>query len=131
VSDEIQRRFAAQARELQKRLSVVDLLIADSGRGHQLLLEHLVAKLGTLKLKMYREPGKKVPHIHVDYGREHHNAAYSFDPAILIEGSLAKSHDRVVVQWINDNRPALNEIWDSFQDEKDPAALIANLAGED
>lgn len=130
MRNEIQGRFDLQAEQLQKRLSEAEMMIADSRRGLSLLLEHLVARLGNLKVKMYREPGKKTPHLHVDYGREHHNAAYSLDPPVLIEGSLARQYDRVVIEWITDNKDALREIWHAFQQERDPTELIAILDGE-
>lgn len=118
------------AAELQLAFAQLDLLLGTSRQGKTLLLEKLLIKMGALKLKMYQEPGHKLPHIHIDYGQANHVASYSISPAERIAGTLDRRYDKAVVEWIESRKDALLALWEVFQTGGDSSALLANLAGD-
>lgn len=121
----------AELTELQRQLAQVDLLTQPrpSNAGPD-FIEFLVLKLRILKIKMYQETGHHTPHLHVDYGREHHVASYSIDEPRRLEGSLDTKYDREVVTWIAKHRETLLKAWTTLQSGQDPRLLIAEIIGD-
>lgn len=121
----------AELTELQRQLAQVDLLTRPRPRGTgPNFMEFLVLKLRNMKIKMYQETGHHSPHLHIDYGREHHVASYSIDDARRLEGSLDTKYDREVVAWIAKHRGTLLQAWTALQSGQDPRTLIAEIAGD-
>lgn len=123
-------KLTEDAKELQRALAQIDLVSATSRQGKTLLLEYLLVKLGPLKVKMYQEPGHKLPHIHIDYGRENHTASYSVNPAVRLVGTLDRKYDSSVIEWINPRKEKLLELWTVFQSGDEPSSLVASLDGD-
>src|SRR5690606_33491753 len=91
----------------------------------------LVLKLRQLKLKMYQEQGHHLPHLHVDYGREHHTASYSIDPACRLEGDLAGRYESAVMRFIMGHQQQLLELWSQLQAGSDHHRVLAELQEAD
>lgn len=96
-----------------------------SGRG--LLIEVLVKRLKTMKLKMYQET-HSIPHIHIDYGgNNNHVASYNISDGERIEGDLDKKYDQAVKDWIAENGDILLEIWNALQDGAEYEEIVDTL----
>jgi hypothetical protein len=117
------------ASKLQNDLGLVDLLTRPS-RSSQGSMELLVIKLDRLKIKIYQEKGHALPHIHIDYGKQHHAASFSIDPPKRIEGQLGSKYDRSVQEWLTRNKDALIALWTALQAGESPDALVAELQGD-
>jgi hypothetical protein len=117
------------ASKLQNELGLVDLLTRPS-RSSQGSMEFLVIKLDRLKIKIYQEKGHALPHIHIDYGKQHHVASFSIDPPIRIEGQLDGKYDRPVREWLTRNKDALIALWTALQAGESPDALVAEVRGD-
>jgi hypothetical protein len=103
----------------------------DLPRGHPGVWLFLVLKLKNLKFKMYQEKSHKTPHIHIDYGRKSHVASYSIRQAKRLAGNLDRKYDRVVKEWITENRERLLDVWANTQVGEDPVHIIAEISGGD
>lgn len=114
--------------KLQKDLGFVDLTTRPSrpSRG----MELLVAKLDRLKVKMYQEQGHALPHIHIDYGKQHHAASFAINPPERIEGQLDGKYDRAIQAWLTQNEEALIALWAALQAGEASGALIAEMNGD-
>lgn len=117
------------ASKLQNDFGLVDLLTkpSRSGRGS---MEFLVVKLDRLKIKIYQEKGHSLPHIHVDYGKQHHAASFSIDPPKRIEGQLDGKYDRSVQEWLARNKDVLIALWAALQAGESLDAFVAELQGD-
>lgn len=103
-----------ELKELQDTFAGIDLnehLIGHKG----LLLEVLIKKMLSLKIKMYKEPSYKTPHIHIDYNKQNHVASYSINTGEIIDGDMKSSYDRAISAWIDKNREQLLIVWNSLQ----------------
>ncbi len=120
----------AEVKQLQHQLALVDLLVGrpDAARGDP--IELLVVKLKELKVKMYQEDGHQRPHVHIDYGHQHHLASYSVDKPRRLAGSLDAKYDREVLNWIAQHRDKLREVWKTMQMGRDPNGVVGELAGD-
>ena len=106
----------AAARSLQRELSGLD---EPSGRFQPTrrpgFSAALIQRLAQLKIKMYQERGHALPHLHVDYGKQHHVASYSLDPPARLEGDLDTKYDRKIVGWIAVHKAQLLKVWNRLQ----------------
>ncbi len=84
-----------------------------SGKG--LLLEHLVKKFVNVKVKMYQEH-HNLPHVHIDIGRQNHLASISIENQSVLEGSIEKKYEDLVLNWIEKNKANLLIIWNNMQE---------------
>ena len=118
--------------ELQRQLAQIDLLTEPRRRSRKGddYSELLLAKRQQLKFKMYQEPGHKLPHIHVDYGRQHHAASFQIHPPRLLSGNLGKSHCASVVSWIAPRTGSLLDLWARLQSGATVARFMRELAGD-
>ncbi len=116
---------------LQRKLAEIDLLTEPRPRRHSRpgFIELLLLKLKDIKLKMYQERGHAMPHIHIDYGNQHHVASFSVHNPSRIEGSLHSKYDNPIIAWITENSEMLLRIWSEAQTGGNPNCLIAQLAG--
>jgi hypothetical protein len=110
--------------ELQRQLAQIDLLTKPRRRAQPDFIELLLLKLRHLKIKIYQETGHQIPHVHVDYGREHHVASYSIIDGRRLAGTLDRKYDREVVSWITKYRTQLLEVWSTAQAGQNPGPLI-------
>jgi Domain of unknown function (DUF4160) len=115
--------------ELQQQLAQVDLLTEPGRRAQGEFIKVLVVKLRNVKIKMYQETGHQIPHVHVDYGRDHHVASYSIAETRRLAGTLETKYDREVVAWITKHRTKLLEVWGTAQAGENPGPLIAEISG--
>jgi hypothetical protein len=123
---ELEREVA----ELQRQLATLDLLTRPARRGRENDLELLLLKRGDLKVKMYQEPGHALPHIHIDYGRMNHVAAYSIDPVDRLAGTLDKKYEQTIAQWISVHKLELLDLWATVQSGRDASTLVVQLDGD-
>jgi hypothetical protein len=91
----------------------------------------MVIRMERLKLKMYQERGHSLPHLHIDYGKDHHVASYSIDPVARLEGTLQRRYDYPVSHWIESHKDKLLELWGTLQGGGTPELLIAELQGSE
>ena len=112
---------------LQHELALIDFYTPSLHHTSPDSSEFLLLKLKEIKLKMYQERGHSMPHIHIDYGKQHHVASFSINPIAKIEGSLPKNyHDRIII-WITNHKEELLKIWIEAQKGGDPMELISEL----
>jgi hypothetical protein len=123
--------FSVLARELQQGMFLVEDALRPRVKGMEYLVEQVLVRGRRITLKMYQEPGHKLPHLHVDYGKDHHSASYQLDPPERLVGELDKVYDKAVKAWITQNRDALNRIWTELQAGKNVAPIVAELGGYD
>ena len=83
-----------------------------------------------MSIKIYKEIGHHLPHIHIDYGKQHHVASYAIDSGLRIAGSLSPKYDSDVSNWLERNREKVMAIWNSLQDSKPHEHLLAELTGD-
>ncbi|MDW1504315.1 DUF4160 domain-containing protein [Vibrio sp. Vb5031] len=115
-----------KAEVLQKRMAEIDLHSSRSNSD----LSFLVLKLQNLKIKMYQEKHHQSPHIHIDYGKNEHTASFCIETGKRIVGSykeLAKKYDKVIGEWLGQNKAQLLELWEVTQASGDTGRLIAFL----
>lgn len=117
--DDLQRLFAQKDLLTEPRRS--------SGNG---FIEVVLVKRENMKLKIYEEQGHRLPHIHIDYGKQHHVATYAIETGERIEGSLSKKYDSDVSDWLERNRSKVLEIWRALQAGKPYEPLLADLVGD-
>lgn len=117
------------ASRLQNELGMVDLLTRPP-RSNQGSMELLVIKLDRLKIKIYQERRHSLPHIHIDYGKQHHVASFSIDPPARIEGQLGSKYEKSVQEWLICNKDALIALWTALQAGDSPDALVTELQGD-
>ena len=120
----------AELTELQRQMAEVDLRTEPRPHARPDAIEFLVLKFRNLKIKMYQEAGHHTPHVHVDYGREHHVASYSIAEARRLAGVLDSKYDREIVAWITKYRDVLLDAWTTSQSGQDPGPLIAKISGD-
>ncbi|MBI4006834.1 MAG: DUF4160 domain-containing protein [Gammaproteobacteria bacterium] len=119
----------SEIKELQRQLAQVDLVTESSTRSGSKLLELLLLKSKDIKVKMYQEQGHAMPHIHIDYGRQHHVASFSIEPPARLEGTLDRKYDKEVTKWVASHKHKLLEIWKTLQAGGETTSLVAELAG--
>ena len=129
MADTSKGKLKKYVASLQLAFAEIDFWNGPS-RGGVVGPELLVFKRESMKFKMYSEKGHKLPHIHIDYGSEHHVASYSIDPARRLSGRLSAKHDRAVVEWVTSNREDLCALWSALQAGEDVQSLLVELSGD-
>ncbi|WP_363799851.1 DUF4160 domain-containing protein [Lysobacter firmicutimachus] len=121
--------FTKFARELQYNLALSET--DDRCEPHsQEWVGLQIIRLRNLKVKMYQERGHSLPHLHVDYGREHHVASFGIDPPQLLEGKLDLELQFTVESWISRHKESLLALWDELQAGGCIGLLLAEIAAE-
>jgi hypothetical protein len=120
----------AEFDELQRLFAQKDLLAEPRRSPKNGFMEILLVKRKNMSIKMYKEIGHLLPHIHIDYGKQHHVASYAIDSGRRIAGSLSPKYDSDVSNWLERNREKVIAIWNSLQDGKSHEHLLAELAGD-
>ena len=82
-----------------------------------------------MRVRMDVNKNHRRPHVHVDYGKEYHTAAYAIDTGERLAGVLDGRYDREVCDWIAECRPKLMELWQAMHAGERPDALIFQLRG--
>jgi hypothetical protein len=108
---------------LQDQMAFVDLIAElSNGSGH---LEILLKKHKQIALRMDSNLNHARPHIHIDYGGEHHIASYAIDNGERLVGK--SKYDRPVSEWIDRNRQLLLQIWHIMRSSPQPTTIISQL----
>lgn len=115
--------------ELQRLLAQTDLLTEPRRSRDSSYMEILLVKRKDMKIKIYQEKGHQLPHIHIDYGKQHHAASYAIESGERIEGDLPKKYDRDIYNWLGRNRDKILEIWEALQTGTSHESLVTKLAG--
>jgi len=121
-------KLTAELKVLQARLSLLDSP-TDRGNLPEDVLILRVCRTQGLKFKMYQETGHGKPHLHIDYGKCHHAASFSINPAEKLAGSLPAKHSKIVIGWVNENQEKLLELWAKLQEGKEVGPLVESLSG--
>ncbi len=119
--------LAERARELQDRLALIDLMGRPAARSGW--TELLVKELRNLKVRMYQEKGHSRPHVHIEYGKEYHEASYSVLEGERLAGNLSRKYDREVTAWIERNREMLLILWGRMQKGESIESILAVVQG--
>ncbi|WP_252106043.1 MULTISPECIES: DUF4160 domain-containing protein [unclassified Halomonas] len=123
-------RLEEEFSELQKLFAQRDLLIEPRKLSGSGFMEILLAKRKDMKIKIYQEKGHRLPHIHIDYGKQRHAASYAIETGERIEGKLSKQYDSDVSSWLDRNRGKVLEIWNALQASTQHEPLLAQLTGD-
>ena len=116
--------------ELQRLFAQKDLLTEPRRPSRNGFMEILLAKRKNMKIKIYQEKGHQLPHIHIDYGDQHHSASYTIESGERIEGSLHKKYDVDISTWLDRNRSKVLEIWNALQLGAAYEPLLAELSAD-
>lgn len=116
--------------ELQRLFAQKDLLTEPRRSAGNGFMEILLVKRKDMKIKIYQEKGHSLPHIHIDYGKQHHIASYAIETGARIEGDLPTKYDRDVSSWLERNRVKVLKIWDTLQGSMPYEPLVAELSGD-
>ncbi|SRR6266496_229918 len=91
----------------------------------------LVGRLQNIKIKIYQEMGHKMPHIHIDYGRQTHVASFSIETGErIIKGTLDPKYNTEIKGWLCKHKAKLLTVWRDMQVGGDPKSLISELLGD-
>ena len=115
--------------KLQNQLAIVDLFTQKTTKNHFRGLILTVKKLQNIKIKIYQESSHSKPHIHIDYGRQNHTASYSIDSPSRIAGNLKNKYDNSIIDWIDNNKEKLTQLWNAVQAGEQCKELVAELKG--
>lgn len=114
-------------KDLQQSLAEVDLLTKPRRVSSHGFTEFLVIKIENIKIKMYQEQKHPLPHIHIDYANKIHAASFSIDPPHKIKGYIDYKYEKIITEWLIENKEMLLEIWSETQLGGNPDNLIAEL----
>jgi hypothetical protein len=78
---------------LRDAMATADLHTRQSSKS---TIEFLVKQYQTIKLRMDGNLNHQRPHIHIDYGKEHHVASYAIDNGKRLAGNLDNKYDKQV-----------------------------------
>lgn len=112
---------------LQNDLGLADLMSQPSHPG---IVRYLVVELKPIKIRMDANKNHKRPHVHIDYGKEYHSATYAIDTGVRLACELDLKYDRMIKEWIENNRESLIKAWDETQSGKYPERIISELRGK-
>jgi hypothetical protein len=98
--------------ELQDSLAMNDLLHKP---GRTKLTEILLKQMQPLQFRMEQDRNHSTPHLHITYGKQQHAASYGINDGQRLAGNLPNRYDKDVKNWIDNNRPALLQIWDGIK----------------
>jgi hypothetical protein len=113
--EEILKILYKETQELKNSIELIELMSGQESSGKGLLLEHLVKKFVNVKVKMYQEH-HNLPHVHIDIGRQNHLASISIENQSVLEGSIEKKYEDLVLNWIEKNKTNLLIIWNNMQE---------------
>jgi hypothetical protein len=115
-------------KKLQSDLSIIDFLTNNRQRND--CIELLVTKLQNIKIKIYQEKGHSTPHIHIDYGKEHHAASYSINDGRRLVGNLSRKYDHGIKNWISNSHESLLVLWETVQKGEQTNEIVAEIQGD-
>lgn len=116
-----------QAKKLQERLAIIDMLSSGSSRPG--FTELLLKKLLDLGIRMEADHHGRA-HVHIDYGTKIHAASYAVDTGERLVGSLPAKYDREIKAWILSNQTQLFELWAAMKSGNNHTAVLARLKGQ-
>jgi hypothetical protein len=107
---------------LQQGLALADLS-SKCAAGESDDLKLLIARLGHVKVQMYRERGPhKRPHFHIEFKREY-RASYTIDTLERIVGYMPKRYEEPVLEWARSVQPQLASCWNHLSADGEPLHL--------
>lgn len=89
-------------------------------------MEFLVKKHNQIAIRMDANKNHQRPHVHLDYGGQHHVASYAIDNGEC----LVRNDDlcgTAVSAWIADNREILMKVWEITRTSPQPDDLVGQL----
>ena len=99
---------------LKNSIELAEMINNNSSGG--LILEQLIKKIVSVKIKMYKENHNK-PHVHLDIGNEKHNASICILTNTILAGSVSPKYMKPIGKWIQKNREGLIKVWHLLQDK--------------
>jgi hypothetical protein len=111
------RQFADEVDQMRRRSRGIP------GRGRPLM----VRQLRSIRFKIDGDKNHARPHIHVDYGRNHHAATFSIDNGDRLAGGLNRKYDRPAREWIERNKEKLLDAWKLVMDSGNTDEIVAEL----
>ncbi len=128
----MEKEFESLLEKLKNKIELFDLLTNNHNQDDKTKLL-LKEKKQNMKLVMdATKDNHKDPHIHIGFGKDYHKASYSIERGERLNGELTNKYDRVIKDFIGENREALLKIWEQLRnganiDKKHP--LVAELKG--
>lgn len=122
--EEILKKLHEEALSLKKSIKLIDMISerTNSSSGEYAIKQLIFKPDVNVKIKMYQENHNE-PHIHVDIGRNNHNASISIRNQEVLAGKIEKKYEKKVLEWVKKNKDNLIIIWNSMQ-----SGEVVNLA---
>ena len=86
-----------------------------------------VKTLNGIRIRVDGTRNHRLPHVHVDYGKEYHTESYAIDTCERIAGELERRYDGEVCIWIAKCRPQLLKAWKLVQAGQNADVVICEL----
>lgn len=83
--EEILKILQKETEVLKSSIELIELLSDQDKSGNGLLLEHLIKKFVNVKIKIYQEH-HKLPHVHIDIGKDNHSASIAIENQEVLAG---------------------------------------------
>jgi hypothetical protein len=87
----------------------------------------MVKQLRDIKIKLDGDKAHQRPHVHIDYGKNHHAASFAIDNGERLAGGLNRKYDRPAREWIARNREILLQAWDVIKEGGNAEEIVAEL----
>jgi hypothetical protein len=126
-------KFLSELKELQQAFASVqfrDELERARGRSKGIRTVPTpitVKKLLNIRFKIDGDKNHGRPHIHVDYGKNHHAASFAIDNGERLAGGLNRKYDRPAREWIERNKTKLLEAWKLVMESGNTDKIAAEL----
>jgi len=115
--------------DLNEKTEILQELMTECAMRHQskvVMIEFLVFKHNTIVIRMDANKNHQRPHIHVDFGSNHHGASYAIDTGKCIDGN-EDIYSKEIQRWIAENRDLLIKVWDITRTSPQPEEIVAQL----
>ena len=87
----------------------------------------MVKTLLNIRFRIDGAKNHRRPHIHVDYGKNHHAASFAIDNGERLAGGLNRKYDTVAREWIKRHKGKLLETWNLVMSGKNTDEIVAEL----
>jgi hypothetical protein len=91
----------------------------------------MVKQLRNIRFKIDGDKNHSRPHVHVDYGKNHHAASFAIDNGERLAGGLNRKYDRPARDWIKRNKAKLLEAWSLVMESGNTDEIVGELRGAD
>jgi hypothetical protein len=124
---ELQDAFASRQfrdeLERMRRRSKVNKTSITRDRGQPIMVKTLLS----IKVRIDGDKTHQRPHVHVDYGENHHAASFAIDNGERLAGKLNQKYDKPAREWIGRNKRNLLKAWHAITSGQKTDKIVAQL----